>query len=273
MKIYLDIFFLVNAGMDFVVLMAVSLLWKRRTGLRRMVGAALLGAVFAAGILVGRLHTYRLLFFVIYVGGQFLTVTAAFGKMRFRQILFLTASYFCVSAVLAAGLMQIRSFCGAFSVGGILVFAVLFLAAVHLLLPVLWKKKEISGRTLMLDLIKDDIVVETTGFVDTGNLLREPFGGEGVAVASAHILTSFICSGELIKRPVPFHSVGKDAGFLEAFRLDRIIVHQKQKKDLVIDHPWIAISTHPLSGGGEYEVILHPDMVAEGACQGRSEGF
>lgn len=263
MKIYLDIFFLINAGMDFVVLMAVSLLWKQRAGLHRMAGAALLGAVFAAGILVGRLHTYKLLFLIVYVGGQFLTVTAAFGKMRFRKILFLTASYFCVSAVLAAGLMQIRSFGGTFSTGGILICAVLFLAVVHLLLPVLWQKKEISGQTLMLDLIKDDIVVETAGFVDTGNLLREPFGGEGVAVASAHILTSFTCSGELVRRPVPFHSVGKDAGFLEAFRLDRIVVRREKQKDFVIDHPWIAISTHPVSGSGEYEVILHPDMIME----------
>lgn len=273
MKIYLDIFFLINAGMDFIVLMAVSLLWKQHTGLRRIAGAALLGAVFAAGILVGRLHTYKLLFFVVYVGGQFLTVATAFGKMQFRQILFLTASYFCMSAVLAAVVMQIRNFCGAISVGGVLVSAAVFLTVIYVLLPFFRQKKEILGRTLMLDLIKDDIVIKTVGFVDTGNLLREPFGGEGVAVASAHVLASFVCSGELIKRPVPFHSVGKETGFLEAFRLDCIVIHQKPKKDFVIDHPWIAISTHPLSGGGEYEVILHPDMVAESSGHDGSESF
>lgn len=263
MKVYLDIFFLVNAGMDFIVLMAVSLFWKQRARLLRIIGAAFLGAVFAAVILVLRIHTYKLLFLIVYVAGQLLTVQTAFGKMSIRQNFSLTASYFCISAVLAAGLMQVQSFFGALPAGGILVSGVLFLIVIYVMLPLLWRKKDITGQILMLDLVKDGIVVQTVGFTDTGNLLREPFGGEGVAVASSRILAPFLNNSELIRRPVPFHSVGKDAGFLEAFRLDSIVVHEKHHKDFVIERPWIAASGHPLSVDGGYEVILHPDMIAE----------
>lgn len=261
MKIYLDIFFLVNACIDFMVMLAVRMFFKRRTGILRILLSSILGAVLAVLIVIAGLRNIKWIFFPIYIFFQFAMIRIAFGKMPFGNLARMTAVYFSMTALWSAVLMQFQNLCSGLSVAGLFLISLLILAVFYIVLPLLWRKKEIIGRQLEMEMSLGDTVICAVGFTDTGNRLREPFGGEPVAVASAQILSPLLAKESLVKRVVPYHCVGNESGFLEAFRLDNITILRQGGEKVVIPAPWVAISHHPLSQTGDYDVILHPAML------------
>ena len=98
---------------------------------------------------------------------------------------------------------------------------------------------------------------------DTGNRLQEPFTGEPVMLGEQKLLSHLWKRGEEpVLRVIPFHSVGKETGLLRVFQADYAEV-EKEKQWYRVDNPWVAICEHYLSADGEYEMILHPEMLQE----------
>jgi len=61
-------------------------------------------------------------------------------------------------------------------------------------------------------------------------------------------------------RIVPFHSVGKDRGILEAYFIEKMEI-KKEGEHIVIEKPMIAITKDNISGKKEYQMILHPALL------------
>lgn len=81
-----------------------------------------------------------------------------------------------------------------------------------------------------------DKVIETTGFVDTGNKLCDPVSGGSVSVASESLWEKFGAEGFIEPyriRIIPYEAVGSK-GMLQAIRVDEIICEGKQCKHCII---------------------------------------
>lgn len=265
MKIYLDIFFLVNACMNFIILTAICMFRKRRIRLRRLLAASSAGAAAAAGILICGIHTYKILFALLYLPGICVLVGIAFGKTTVPAFLANLAAYFVMSCLLAALLMQMQGFVGASGKLSLLLLSgALFLGALYAGLPYFHKKREESGRYYRVSVVYQGRSIRGTALLDTGNELTEPFSGEPVCVADKVFFDRFFANGEKpVFRQIPFHSIGREAGVIPAFRADELVIACPGRQKVTRMRPWIAAAEGVVSVNGEYELILHPDLLAD----------
>lgn len=254
--LYADVILVNNFVMDFLLLTVVRKLLHLEARKFGRVLASTAGAMYALAVLFYPLS--KILLLSSCVGMSVLLVALAFrlhGKGEFFRAV--TGLY--LTSVLTAGVMEwFRSFgwlsqiwlYGAAALLGVWAVSELWtsvsVGAVrqqHLYQVELW----LGGKQKTL-----------TAFLDTGNHLTEPISGKPVSVlwagAAQELLSGtegFFC--------IPFHSVGQEHGILQAVRADRMEIQLEGFRQ-VIEHPYIAISEHPLSQKGSYQMLLHEKM-------------
>ncbi len=265
MKIYLDVFFLVNACLNAIVLLAECMFRRRNVHLGRIVLASTAGAALAVGFLVCGLHTYKILFILLYPMGVFLMVFITFGKTTFRYFLGNTAAFYGMSALLAALLMQLQGVAG---IGGrislLLLGSAVFLGVLYRFIPFFYREKRAAGNYCLVRLLYGGREVSGTGLWDTGNSLTEPFSRKPVAIGEQAFLRPLFAGGEEpLFRYIPFRSVGNGGGMLAAFRLDEMIIEEPDRESRRLRKPWMAVSGESVSADRAYQVILHPEMMRE----------
>lgn len=106
--------------------------------------------------------------------------------------------------------------------------------------------------------------------VDSGNGLMEPISRMPVSVVEEAAVEGY---KEMFReekfRLIPFHSVGKECGMLEAYFIEKMEIENEGEK-VLIQEPIIAITKGKVSAGGKYQMILHPKMLEQG---GRNSDF
>lgn len=106
---------------------------------------------------------------------------------------------------------------------------------------------------------KDRCVV--TAFVDSGNGLIEPISKMPVSVLDAEVANQYRNWLKVENyRIVPFHSIGKDKGIMEAYFVDKMEI-KREGENIVVQKPMIAITKDAVSVNGKYQMILHPEMI------------
>lgn len=113
--------------------------------------------------------------------------------------------------------------------------------------------------TVRLDFYGETITLK--GFVDSGNSLREPYARRPVSIVDLRSV------GNLVKRVpaekhylIPFHSIGKRHGLLQAVELPWMEVDDGEEKR-VFSKAVAALSEEVLTEKEDYQVILHPEFV------------
>lgn len=264
MKVYLDIFFLVNLGMNFVVLLAESFFQNRKIALKRLLLTAVIGAVVACVYVVTGIHRVVAALILCYAFVSFLLVRIAFGKTTpgalVRNVLF----FYTIAFMLGGLLVQMKEqFLFPFSSVIVLGVASMFLLAVRWLLPHWRRWQSAAGAYYQVRICYHDRTVVGNALWDTGNHLQDPFTGEPVMLGEKKLLYHLWNNKEEpIVRMIPFHAVGSDSGVLRIFQADYMEVKKKNEWTRV-NHPWIAICDQYLSHDGEFELILHPGLLQE----------
>lgn len=99
---------------------------------------------------------------------------------------------------------------------------------------------------------------------DSGNGLVDPISKMPVSIIEERVIERY--KEELREekfRLIPFHSVGKDRGILEAYFIEKIeIKHEGENR--IIHQPIIAITKDTISANRNYQMILHPALLKQG---------
>lgn len=97
------------------------------------------------------------------------------------------------------------------------------------------------------------------GLIDTGNGLCDPLSGQPVCILDRTAARKLL-GGECVKnvRYIPYQSIGKKEGVLPAFQIDKMCIHRDT--ECWVEAPLIGISEEEVSAGGEYEMILNPNL-------------
>lgn len=265
MKIYLDMFFLINAAMNYVVLSAVSVFRKRKIHPLRMLLGASLGAGLAVLILVCGIHTNKIIFIPVYALGISLPVYFVFGKTTFPYFAGNVAAFFVLSGILAAVMFQWQRVFRTES-GCLLLLAgcAVFIGGIRKCIHAFFRAGKRQSDLYRVRLFFRGKELEGMGLLDTGNGLYEPFFHEPAALAQEAFLAPVLCEKELVFCYIPFHSVGNGSDFLPAFRAEKMEMEQPGCHVITVKDPWIAVVREGISINGEYQVILHPDMMGDG---------
>lgn len=101
-----------------------------------------------------------------------------------------------------------------------------------------------------------------TGLIDTGNHLKEPLTGRPVSILDSKTAGKLprCClawqeqNGYLY---IPFHSIGKEKGWMRGIVIDAMEVEYRGEK-IRVTHPVLAVSREPLSLTGQYQMIVNP---------------
>lgn len=262
MKIYLDIFFLINMGMNFVILLAESFFCQRAVRVRRLFASSALGALIACILVVLGIHRILPLMVVCYLAVSICMIRTAFGRTTPGALVRNILMFYVAAFILAGMLVQLQqSF--QLPLTGIRMLSIMsfVLLILRRFLPRIQRRRDQIGRYYKVKLHYAGGQIEGTALLDTGNSLYDPISHKPVMLGNAMFVKRlWKKESEPVMRVIPFHSVGKEAGLLQAFQAETLEVLSGGTW-MCISKPWVAVCDRYVSVDGEYEVILHPDML------------
>lgn len=223
--------------------------------------AALPGAVTAAS---------KLLF-------AFAAAAAAFGWQGLRRTAFLAAVFLIVTVFYGGTAVALLSFFGWQGVAGssgvylrgatyLTVSAAAICALLFLRLAVeLIRARRQADRNLMeVSVSMGGQLWRLTGFIDSGNLLREPLSGKPVALVGKALMEEMLAGlsdADVRYAAVPYRAVGTERGLLDGWRADYIAFEGEQVKRPVLA-VWGDGRFLPGEKGGQ--ILLPAEMLERG---------
>lgn len=260
-EFYIDQFFVEHLLTSCILLAAAVRLGRREVAKLRIVLAGTAGTCVMCVLIVLRAPFF-------YVFGTAVSGLIAFaGKKRggfgsgMVCLLFVTV---CFAGTLEAllSLLPVPFIAGIFAAGGILRSVYRFIE---------YRVK--SGGTAEVRLCCGEEKAEVRALVDSGNMLLEPLTGRPVSIADKAALLPLLENGWEEKRGflmIPYHSIGKDQGWLQGIVIDSMQV-KTGRNTAVYRRPVIAVYEGQVSAKGQYQMILHPMHAAMEKRSGRKE--
>ena len=276
--IYVDTLFLLNALVDYLLLLASARLAGESLSRPRFLLGAALGGLYAAGIFLPGLGFLarppcRL-------AAAAVMVLAAFWNSR--RLLRQTVIFFALSCALGGGVLAVGLLGGrGLSLRGGVLYSgmdlkILLLSAagcyalLTLALRGAARHTGPGGELLTVRLTLGARSLALTALADTGNTLSDPVTGRPVVVAEGEALEGLLPAGlrpdladpagwlEGLEGPwqrrfrlVPYRAVGVERGLLLALRLDKVQVGEADWGPALA-----ALSPTPVSDGGSYRALV-----------------
>ncbi|NSW90506.1 MAG: sigma-E processing peptidase SpoIIGA [Firmicutes bacterium] len=298
MEIYLDVLILENIVMNYLILWTSGKLSKMKTSNLRLFIGALLGALYAAFLVVKPgIRVYYTAIAKILLSVVMVAVTFSPGKLNsFLRIL----AIFYISTFIFAGasfaLIYLSSQGALVKNGMIYVYwqskwTTIFLSIVTSIIILRIFQELIQYRLMRERLLTrlrikfESRETDVSALIDTGNSLYDPLSNMPVIIvefnAIRNILPSEICkifedSKEndftlMIEqiyssrwfnrfRLIPFSSLGKENGMLIGFKPDYVEIGDDEGKKGISD-VIIGIYNKALSKGKHYRALLSPDLM------------
>ena len=277
-EVYLDILFLINGVMDFILLRLVNRLSHDSGTWKNSLWGAVTGA---AGYCFLVLIPWNRWIHMIVAHGLINTIMVKIGckPETVFQLIRKTVLLYGASFLLGGLLEVLLRITGE---KGLLVFLVISgISYLILSLGIRWyllgiKKTE---RKYKVWLYVNNRYVESNALLDTGNSLRDIGGKKSVSIGSFELLEQLLpkttvmqlealwegkntmCDfGKLNPHFIPFTGLGCSRGLALAVTFDYLRL-EGQEIHKVISRPVIAFSKENSSFGGDYQVILHPDLI------------
>lgn len=266
--VYLDLYFLVNAIMDYLLLTLVKKILKISAKRLRILAGALLGAVWACVLLLFPLFSTWAELVLTWFLLSGLMILVAFGRKNIWELGKILCTLWLVSAASGGALGAFGDYLrgSEYLIGGIkpdrwsTVSLLCGMVGIYygICTCILFVRSRIQERKNYYEvrLSYQGKKKTVTALMDTGNQLYEPYGHQPVHVISYEACRQFCDSVSRIIY-IPFHTVGTKYGMLPGIQVDEMEVVQDGKVLKVLKKPWLAISKEPLCTNRQYEMLLH----------------
>ena len=298
--VYLDVIFLINLCMDYLILWATAKFGQFRTNLGRLLASAIIGATYSLVVFMPEANylltvTIKFLFSVV-------MVYIAYQQLNWKIFLHALGYFYLVAFSMAgamlAGIYFINRNADSYSlVHGFLAFlgnvkyTWLLAAIAAALLIARWGTLFIK-RNFLRSFFRVPVIIcfgenrlPVEALVDTGNQLRDPITGKPVIITEYGVIKPLLppsVQAALGRKPepdlqqlvnslagspwavrvhmIPFTSIGKNRGMLLGFRPDEIIV-VTEDKPIRVREVIVGIYPQQLSPEGTYRALLHPAIL------------
>ncbi len=283
MKIYLDVFFLVNFLLNLFVFEILNLFQKKKAINMRSVMAAALGALAAVGILLSGIKSCLFIFLLVYVVVSLGMIRIAYGKTSWQGMVAYVVKFYLSAVFLAGGMMYLKELTKQRNLSMVfLLSAAIFLVFVANAL--LQRRRQGMGNgehIYRVHITYHGKKVTATGFWDTGNHLYEPISRGNVHVVTYRLFRKLLSEqekadfskvmqhkspesfGKLLLRYIPYHSLGNDKDFILGKEVEDMEIHVGDKKTVHTGKTWLGISDDFLSVDHEYDLLLHSKIFSE----------
>ena len=295
MTIYLDVIFVENIIMNYIILYGTAIIAKVKPKHIRIIIASAVGAIYAIIAYCSVLKIYSTFFLKLIL--SIIIVYLAFKPQNVKKLLkqivlfYLTSFAFGGSAFFLIFVLKPQDiiikngvYVGTYPLkvaflGGFLGFIIITLSFNFL-------KTKLSKKMLLckVKISIDGKKIETVAMIDTGNLLRDPISNSPVIVIEHSLLYDIlpkqilnnlekILGGDLRNIPndvkekyisklkvIPFTSLGKQNGMLLGIKADRIYI-ESEDIEKVEDDIIIGIYNKSLTKHGEYRALIGMNLL------------
>lgn len=244
MKMYIDLFFIFNVIMDYIIIMSASILLKRRTSYIRMILSSLIGGISSL-VLFTSLNKI-----VIEIVSIVIMVLISFGYKGIRYLIN-NILYMYILSTLLGGIIYLFNI----KVSNSMFLTYLIIIVISIEIMLLYIKENKKMRSIYNNYYKVDIYfkdrekLSLIGFVDTGNNLYDPYKKRPVII----VPNKYIKEDKYIL--VPYHTINGN-GLLKCIKPDIIFIDGIGYKGNVL----IGFSDSFNFGDG-VDVILHKDIM------------
>lgn len=244
MKMYIDLFFIFNVIMDYIIIMSTSILLKRRTSYIRMILSSLIGGISSL-VLFTSLNKI-----VIEIVSIVIMVLISFGYKGIRYLIN-NILYMYILSTLLGGIIYLFNI----KVSNSMFLTYLIIIVISIEIMILYIKENKKMRSIYNNYYKVDIYfkdrekLSLIGFVDTGNNLYDPYKKRPVII----VHNKYIKEDKYIL--VPYHTINGN-GLLKCIKPDIVFIDGIGYKGNVL----IGFSDSFNFGDG-VDVILHKDIM------------
>lgn len=262
-KVYIDTYFLFNFWMNLWVLFLCRFFIRSKVRGWKVAVAALITSLCETIVLC---VPYGSSMGKIILGYGGIMALCTYGLFRPKS-----RSYFCklliynylTIFVLGGTMILIESLGGKkyFSPVSWSLLVVLLVFLIEIILGKIQVKNDIYQVMLTITENRKCLV---TALCDSGNGLEEPISKVPVSIVEENFIRPYKEGLKQEKfRMVPFHSIGKERGLLEAYFIEKMeIISEGENR--IIFNPIIAITKDRISAGESYQMILHPALLEQG---------
>lgn len=276
MTVYLDVVFFVNLLYQFGILTVTDILFSMHAPKWRILIAAMLGSggyclCIVAGVPVNLFPGNLMAGILIGIS----SILAAFYPVKGRKFGCLAVTVLFLSICLGGVLELIpgmeRERYQLLMASGAMIFTGLFCIKVKKLLFEISRDK---GSIRKVRLFHEGNMTEAYGLVDTGNHLMDPISKEPVIILQKEVKDKLLAGKEVKEqkgyRMIPYGSIGTKKGVLEAFRLERMEIAEREEEDekeaewegaIVRLRVICAVYEENYSMNEKYGIILHPYLL------------
>lgn len=244
MEMYIDLFFIFNVIMDYIIIMSTSILLKRRTSYIRMILSSLIGGISSL-VLFTSLNKI-----VIEIVSIVIMVLISFGYKGIRYLIN-NILYMYILSTLLGGIIYLFNI----KVSNSMFLTYLIIIVISIEIMILYIKENKKMRSIYNNYYRVDIYfkdrekLSLIGFVDTGNNLYDPYKKRPVII----VHNKYIKEDKYIL--VPYHTINGN-GLLKCIKPDIIFIDDIGYKGNVL----IGFSDSFNFGDG-VDVILHKDIM------------
>ncbi|MDY6327994.1 MAG: sigma-E processing peptidase SpoIIGA [Lachnospiraceae bacterium] len=271
--VYLDVFFMINFLMDYMIILITSKIAKiKKKRIRKLAGAGF-GALYSV-IVIKPLtnHLFKITLVNILVAAVMVLISFGFmsASVYIKNVLLLFVVSFTMSGII--NYLYYSTIIGKY-VRNVLsgnsnkvvnarkfilvsVLAYILLSAIVRIIFIIRKDMELYYDVKITFRGKSVVV---RGLYDTGNGLTEPVSGKMVHIAEYEILKPLLEGDEKAKENIyviPFHSIGEEDGIMYGIRMDEMVVLVDDEPKFLYN-PIIGIYIGNVSKRGKYSVILN----------------
>lgn len=297
-QIYLDVIFLVNFLMDIILLFLISNIFHYPTHIKRLLFGAAAGAVGACIVSIIPFYLSAILYIILNGLTGILMIYITFQPHTLRMLVKQMISLYILTFLLG-GIMNwlfhetktgqlaknILANSKALSLGiksFIIITTVSFIIIKLCSDHIAFMKKD-KQNFMSVTLTFEENSVQTVGFLDTGNGLKDPMTGKPVIVGDYNVIKKGLKESyrtcieeyrrtnqlnyEMIEtkelcllRWIPYQSVGKKNGMMIGVLCNECVI-QDGKQEVNHEKIVVAFPEHDLSPRQEYFVILHPELI------------
>lgn len=274
--VYLDVFFMINFIMDYMIILITSRIAKvKKKRIRQLAGAGC-GALYSV-IVIKPLtnHLFKITLINILIAAVMVLISFGFtsASVYIKNVFLLFVVSFTMSGII--NYLYYSTVIGKY-VRNVLsgnsnkvvnarkfilvsVLAYILLSAIVRIIFSVRKDMELYYDVKITFRGKSVVV---RGLYDTGNGLTEPVSGKMVHIAEYKILKPLLEGDEKAKENIyviPFHSIGEEDGIMYGIRMDEMVVLVDDEPKFLYN-PIIGIYTGNVSKRGNYSVILNREI-------------
>ncbi|MDE7132544.1 MAG: sigma-E processing peptidase SpoIIGA [Lachnospiraceae bacterium] len=267
-KLYIDsVFILQMTGNLYLLSLAGRILKCTATHGRILMGAAL-GALMVCGAIAVPLSTVgiRILMSAVPVSMCMLCVTFKIcHKRKLIHASFVMAGCgFFLGSTMIWIMNRLRTVLkGNMSLVVTLVTGYLSYLILLKVVGFLRRKKENSLKTVVIRVPESGRDIPVSALLDTGNHLTDPVTGEPVCVISEKLAEQIAaCFRPEKYHAVPFMSIGRERGVLNAYELSEILI-EDEERHIRKEHVIVAVCNTGIPEESIYQMILHPRLLED----------